>query len=183
MDRDMALEELKLRIENKNTIKHSLAVEAIMRKLAIHFNEHEKMWGIAGLVHDIDYERVQGDMTKHGKMGADILEALNFDSTIVYAVLAHNPANNVSRRRKIDKALYCADPMAGLIIACALILPSKKLKDVSEEFVLKKYHQKGFAKGADREQIASCSELGLTLEEFIRISLEALKEISDDLEL
>jgi len=73
--------------------------------------------------------------------------------------------------------------MSGLIIACVMILPSKKLKDVDEEFVLKKYHQKGFAKGADREQIASCSELGLTLEEFIKISLEALKEISDELEL
>ena len=183
MDRNMALEELKLRIENKNMIKHSLAVEAIMRKLAIHFNEHESMWGITGLVHDIDYERVDGDMTKHGKMGADILEALNFDNTVVYAVLAHNPQNNVDRRRKIDKALYCADPMSGLIIACALILPSQKLKDVDEEFVMKKYHQKAFARGADREQIATCTELGLTLEEFIKISLEALKEISDELEL
>jgi len=183
MDREMALEELKLRIENNSTIIHSLAVEAIMRKLAIHFNEHENMWGIAGLVHDIDYERVQGDMTKHGKMASDILEALNFDSTIIYAVLAHNPKNNVSRRRKIDKALYCADAIAKLIIACALILPGKKLKDVNEEFVLIKYHQKDFAKDADREQIASCSELGLSLEEFIKISLEALKKISDELEL
>ncbi len=183
MDRNRALEELKLRIENKNTIKHSLAVEAIMRKLAIYFNEHETLWGITGLVHDIDYERVEGDMAKHGKMGADILEALNFDNTVVYAVRAHNPANNIARRRKIDKALYCADPVSGLIIACALILPSKKLKDVDEDFVMKKYHQKAFARGADREQIATCTELGLTLEEFIKISLEALKEISDELEL
>jgi len=179
----MALEELKLRIENENTIKHSLAVEAIMRKLAIHFNEHEKMWGIAGLVHDIDYERVQGDMTKHGKMGADILEALNFDSTIIYAILAHNPANNVSRRRKIDKALYCAGPMADLIIACAHVLPNKKLKDVDEGFVINKYHQQDFAQDTDRERIGACTELGLTLEEFIKISLDALKEISDELEL
>lgn len=183
MDRNRALEELKLRIENKNTIKHSLAVEAIMRKLAIQFNEHESLWGITGLVHDIDYERVQGDMAQHGKMGADILEALNFDNTVVYAVRAHNPENNITRRRKIDKALYCADPISGLIIACALIVPSKKLKDIDEEFVLKKYHQKGFARGANREQIATCTEIDLTLEEFIKISLEALKEISDELEL
>ncbi|MGI6124370.1 MAG: HDIG domain-containing metalloprotein [Acetivibrionales bacterium] len=183
MERKRAMEELLLRIENKNTIKHSLAVEAIMRKLAILFNEYANLWGITGLVHDIDYERVQGDMTQHGIMGADILEALNFDNTIVYAVRAHNPLNNVSRRRKIDKALYCADPMSGLIIACALIVPSKKLEDIDEEFVLKKYHQKGFARGANREQIATCTEIGLTLEEFIKISLEALKEISDELEL
>jgi putative nucleotidyltransferase with HDIG domain len=183
LDRNRALEELKLRIENENTLKHSFAVEAIMRKLATLFNEHENLWGITGLVHDIDYERIQGDMTQHGKMGADILEALNFDNTVVYAVRAHNSINNIQRRRKIDKALYCADPMSGLIIACALIVPSKKLKDIDEDFVLKKYHQKGFARGADREQIAKCSEIGLTLEEFIKISLEALKEISDVLGL
>lgn len=183
MDRKRAIEELKLRIENKNTMKHSFAVEAIMRKLAILFNEHANLWGITGLVHDIDYERIQGDMAQHGKMGADILEALNFDNTVVYAVRAHNPINNIPRRRKIDKALYCADPMSGLIIACALIIPSKKLKDIDEEFVLKKYHQNGFARGADREQIATCTEIDLTLEEFVKISLEALKEISDVLEL
>jgi len=183
LDRERALEELMLRIENENMIKHSLAVEAIMRKLARHFNEHENLWGITGLVHDIDYERVNGDMTLHGKMGGDILEGLNADSTIVYAVRAHNPMNNIPRRRKIDKALYCADPMSGLIIACALILPDKKLKDVDAGFVINRFHQKGFARGANREQIASCSELGLTLEEFTAISLEALKEISDQLGL
>ncbi|NLB78836.1 MAG: HDIG domain-containing protein [Clostridiaceae bacterium] len=183
MDRNRAMEELKLRIENKNTMKHSLAVEAIMRKLAIRFNEYADLWGMAGLVHDIDYERINGDMTQHGKMGADILEVLNFDNTIVYAVRAHNPINNIPRRRKIDKALYCADPMSGLIIACALIVPSKKLKDIDDDFVMKKYHQKGFARGVNREQIAICTEIDLTLEEFIKISLEALKEISKELEL
>jgi len=183
LDRNKAMEELSLRIENENIIKHSLAVEAIMRKLARHFNEYENLWGIAGLVHDIDYERVMGDMSLHGKMGGDILEALNADSTIVYAVRAHNPLNSIPRRRKIDKALYCADPMAGLIIACALILPDKKLKDVDVQFVINRFHQKGFARGANREQIATCSEIGLTLEEFAAISLEALKEISDQLGL
>lgn len=183
MDRKTALEELKLRIENENMIKHSLAVEAIMRKLALHFNEYENLWGITGLVHDIDYERIMGDMSLHGKMGGDILEALNADETIVYAVRAHNPANNIPRRRKIDKALYCADPMSGLIIACALILPDKKLKDVDVEFIINRFHQKGFARGANREQIATCSEIGLSLEEFTSLSLDALKEISDELGL
>lgn len=183
MDRNRAMEELKLRIENENIIKHSLAVEAIMRKLAIHFNEYVNLWGITGLVHDIDYERIQGDMGLHGNMGGDILEAMNADNTVVYAVRAHNPSNNIPRRRKIDKALFCSDPMAGLIIACALILPDKKLKDVDVDFVINRYHQKGFARGANREQIASCSEIGLTLEEFASLSIEALKEISDQLGL
>lgn len=183
MERNRAFEELRLRIENQNTIKHSLAVEAIMRKLAVHFNEYVNLWGITGLVHDIDYERVNGDMSLHGKMGADILEALNFDNTIVYAVRAHNPANNMLRRRKIDKAIYCSDPMAGLLIACALITESKKLKDIDEDFVLNRYKQKGFARNVSREQIATCSEIGLSLEDFIKLSLEALKEISHELGL
>ncbi|HHY63988.1 MAG TPA: HDIG domain-containing protein [Clostridiaceae bacterium] len=183
MDRSRALEELSLRIENENIIKHSLAVEAIMRKLAAHFNEDDNLWGITGLVHDIDYERIEGKMELHGKMGGDILEGLDADETIVYAVRAHNPMNGLPRRRKIDKALYCADPMAGLIIACALILPEKKLKNVDTKFILNRFNDKGFARGANREQIASCSELGLTLEEFASISLEALKEISDQLGL
>lgn len=183
MDRDKAMEELLLRIENENIIRHSLAVEAIMRKLARHFNEHESLWGITGLVHDIDYERVNGDMSIHGKMGGDILEALNADSTIVYAVRAHNPVNNFLRRRKIDKALYCSAPVADLIIACALIQPDKKLKNVDEGFVIDNYNRKDFASDVNREQIASCSELGLTLKEFVALSLEALKEISDQLGL
>lgn len=183
LDRDKALEQLLLRIENENLIKHSLAVEAIMRKLARHFSEYENLWGITGLVHDIDYERVNGDMNLHGKMGGDILEGLNADSTIVYAVRAHNPMNNIPRRRKIDKALYCAGPMADLIMACASALPGKKLKDVNAGFVIECFYLKNFAQGANREKIASCSELGLTLKEFTDISLEALQEISDQLGL
>ncbi|MCX7773326.1 MAG: HDIG domain-containing protein [Clostridia bacterium] len=183
MDRSRAFEELKLRIENPNLIKHSLSVEAIMRKLADYFHDDVDLWGITGLVHDIDLERVQNDMDQHGMMGGDILEALDFDETIVYAVRAHNPGNNYSRRRKIDKALFCADPMSGLITACALILQEKKLEKVDQAFVLKRFYEKGFARGANREQIATCEELGLTLEQFIQFSLEAMKEISSDLGL
>lgn len=183
MNRNRALEELRLRLENKNLIKHSFAVEAIMRKLAEYFHDDVDLWGIAGLVHDIDLERVNEDMNLHGMMGGDILEALDFDKTIVYAVRAHNPRNNYARRRKIDKALFCADPMSGLITACALILPEKKLANVDEAFVLKRYEEKGFARGANREQIATCSELELTLEEFVSLSLNAMKGISDLLEL
>lgn len=183
MNRSEALEQLKLRIENKNLIKHSFAVEAIMRRLAQYFHEDADMWGIAGLVHDIDLERVKNDMSKHGIMGGDILEAMEFDETIVYAVRAHNPINNLVRRRKIDKALFCADPVSGLITACALILPEKKLENVDRDFVIKRYYEKGFAKGANREQIAACSDLDLSLEEFVSISLDAMKGITDLLEL
>ena len=183
MDRSRAMEELSLRLENQNLIKHSLAVESIMRKMAEVFNEDTELWGIAGLVHDIDLERIQNKMELHGMMGGDILEQLGFDPTIVYAVRAHNPLNNYPRRRKIDKALYCADPISGLITACALILPDKKLENIDNDFVLKRFYEKGFAWGVRRNQIVSCSELGLSLETFIKLSLEAMKEISQQLGL
>lgn len=183
MDRSTALEELKARISNQNLIKHSLAVEAIMRGLAELLRKDADIWGLAGLLHDIDYEKTANNPDRHSLLGAEILEDLGVEPEIVYAVKAHNGCHGIERKRKIDKALYCADPVSGLITAGALILPSKRLADVSEDFILKRMSEKSFAKGADRDQIRSCSELGLSLEEFIGTSLQAMKKISGDLGL
>ena len=183
MDRQKAYDELCIRLTNRNLIKHSLAVEAIMRDLASHLISDPEMWGIVGLVHDIDYDRTANDPAMHGIMGAEILEGLGFDPEIIYAVKAHNPHNTVERKRKVDKALFCADPVSGLITAGALILPSKKLEDVSVEFIIKRMAEKSFARGANREQIMKCDEIGLKLEEFIEISLNAMKKISTELGL
>lgn len=183
MDRDRAYAELRARLETKNLIKHSLAVEAIMRKLASYFQEDIELWGLAGLLHDIDYDKAGSDPEKHGIIGAEILDGLNVDHTVIYAVKAHNPQTGVERRRRIDKALYCADPLSGLITACALILPDKKLEGVTTEFVLKKFNEKAFARGANREQIMTCEEIGLSLEKFIELGLEAMKEIHEELGL
>jgi putative nucleotidyltransferase with HDIG domain len=183
MDRARAVDELAIRLKNTNLIKHSLAVEAIMRDLAFHLKEMPDMWGIAGLLHDIDYERTTNNPKLHGIIGAEILENLGIDSEITYAVKAHNAMTGIERNRKIDKALYCADPVSGFITAAALILPAKKLDDVSVEFLLKKMTVKSFAKGAGRGQIMSCKDIGLSLEEFLKISLDAMKKISIVLDL
>lgn len=183
MDRGRALDELKARLSNKNLIKHSLAVEAIMRDLAALLRDDVEMWGLAGLLHDIDYDKTAGDPARHSLLGAEILENLGIDEEIVYAVKAHNDYHGIERKRKLDKALYCTDPVSGLITAAALILPSKKLEDVSVEFVLRKMNVKSFAKGANRDQIKTCGELGMTMEEFIEVSLNAMKKISGELGL
>ena len=154
-----------------------------MKDLALYFKEDIDKWGLAGLLHDIDYDKTADDPSKHSIVGAEILETLNIESSIIYAIKAHNGIHGIERKRKMDKALYCADPVSGLIIASALILPSKKLEDVTVEFVLKRMNEKGFAKGANREQIKSCEELGISLEKFIEISLNAVKKISDELGL
>lgn len=183
MDRGQALNELKARVSNVNLIKHSLAVEAIMRALAALLRDDVELWGLTGLLHDIDYERTANDASMHGILGAEILENLGVNDEVVYAVKAHNSYHGIERKRKLDKALYCADPVSGLIIACALILPSKKLADVTTEFILKKMNEKSFAKGADRDQIRFCGELGLSLDEFVTAALNAMKKISGDLGL
>jgi len=183
MDRKKAYEELAVRLETKNLVKHSLAVEAIMRKLAEYFHEDIQQWGLAGLMHDIDLDKIKDDLDRHSLLGAEILEGLNFDPTIIYAVKAHNPSHGIERKRKIDIALYCSDPLSGLITACALILPDKNISEVDTAFVMKRFNEKGFAKGSNREQIKSCVELDLQLEEFIDIALAAMKEIHEELGL
>ena len=133
MERADALFEIKSRLFNENLIKHSLAVEAIMRELARYFGEDTELWGLAGLLHDIDYEKTAKDPSKHSIIGADILENLGINSSVVYAVRAHNDYHNIPRRRKIDIALFSADPLSGLIVATVLIIPSKKIKDIKTE--------------------------------------------------
>jgi putative nucleotidyltransferase with HDIG domain len=183
VDRQQALEELTGRLTNVNLVKHSLAVEAIMRGLAEFFKENEENWALAGLLHDIDYDKTMNEPLKHGVLGAEILENLGVIDAIIYAVKAHNDRLGLDRKRKMDKALYSADPVSGLITAAALILPSKKLQDVTVDFILKRFNEKGFARGANREQILKCSELDMTLEQFLEIALKSMQKISDELGL
>ena len=181
MNRQEAYEHLTARLTNRNLIKHSVAVEAIMKELARHFSEDEALWGLAGLLHDIDLDQVQNDMARHGLAGAEMLERLGLDEAVVYAVKAHNSHHGIERRRKMDKALFCADPMSGLITACVLILPSKSLEDVHEAFIVKRFHEKSFARGASRGQIMECEALGLDLSTFAGIALNAMKQVRQEL--
>ena len=138
---------------------------------------------MAGLIHDVDYEKTVDNPSQHGLLGAQMLAGIGLDDEIVNAVRAHNDALGYDRITRMDKALYAADPVTGLIVAAALVKPSKKLADVDTEFVLKYYKEKSFARGASREQINSCEELGLTLEEFISLAIEAMQNIADELGL
>lgn len=183
MNRNLALQEVQNRIKNKNLIKHSLAVEAIMQELAEHFGQDTEKWGLSGLLHDIDYENTAEDPSRHSLEGAEILAGLGVEGDIIHAVKVHNSYHGLSRDSMMDKALYCADPVSGLVTAGALIRPSKNLDEVSAEFILKRFNEKGFARGANREQIQACSELDLTLEEFIEIAVRAMKKIKTDLGL
>jgi putative nucleotidyltransferase with HDIG domain len=184
MEREKLLNLLKENLKNQNLIKHSLAVEAGMRVLARYFGEDEEKWGIAGLLHDIDYEKTKGDPKLHSKVGSQILREMGFDQEICDAVLTHNEAHGILPLTRMAKALFCLDPLTGLIVAATLVLPSKKLKDLKVENVLNRFKEKSFAKGANREIIKKCEEyLGLPLEKFVEITLKAMQEISDQLGL
>ena len=128
-------------------------------------------------------ELTDGDMGSHSKLGADLVREMGASEAMAHAILCHNQAHGIPLETKLDKALFCADPLTGLIIAAALVRPDKKLAGLELESVKKKFKEKSFAAGANREQIALCSEIGLELEEFIELGLEAMKEIADDLGL
>ncbi len=183
MTRKQALDLLKTKLQNQNLFKHCLAVEAVMRGLARHFHEDEEVWGLTGLLHDIDYQETRGVPEKHSLIGAEILAKQGLPPELVYAVKVHNEVHGLPRISKIDKALFCTDPITGLIVATALVMPNKKLAEVRLDNILNRYKEKGFARGANREHIALCSELGSSLEEFIKIGLEAMKSIAQNLGL
>jgi len=183
MTREEALASVKANVENQNLVKHMLATEAIMRALAKRLGEDEEEWGLTGLLHDIDVELTEGDMKTHSKLGADLVKELGASEAIAHAILCHNEAHGIPLETRLDKALFCADPLTGLIIAAALVRPDKKLAGLEANSVLKRFKEKGFAAGANREQISRCSELGLELGEFIELGLEAMQGIADDLGL
>lgn len=183
LNREEAYKLVKKNIKQRNLVKHCLAVEAVMKGLANYFNKDEEKWALAGLLHDIDYEQTADDPEKHSIIGAEMLDKIGLDQDIVYAVKVHNGIHGLPRKSLMDKALYASDPLTGLIVAAALIHPDKKLRSIDPEFVIKRYGEKSFARGADREVIAACTEMDLEIDKFITLVLESMQNISDDLGL
>ncbi len=179
MTRDEAYQLTRPRFENINLFRHVLAVEAVMRGLARHFNQDEELWGLAGLLHDLDYEETAGTPERHTLVTEELLQPWQLPSGVIHAIKCHN--DMAPRESLMDKALYAADPVTGLIVAAALMHPQRKLAPVEVDFILRRFKEKGFAKGANREQIASCTDMGLPLEAFIGIALTAMQSISTDL--
>ena len=183
MTRDEAIKLINEKIKNANLLKHCLAVEACMRELAKYFQEDQEKWGLTGLLHDVDYEETKENPDKHSLIGAEMLEKLGIDKEICDAVKTHNEIHGIAPETKMAKALFCIDPLTGLIVASTLVMPSKKIADLTPENVLNRFKEKGFARGANREIINKCSDIDLILEEFVDICLGAMKKISNELGL
>ncbi len=168
MNRDQALEELKLRLTDTHVLTRSLIVEAMMQELAMHFNADTQLWGMAGLLHDIDFQKTIDQPDMHGVLGAEILENLNVDSSIVYSVKAHNNSNNIPRKRKLDKSLYLCDYIAEV----ALSYYNSNLPDIkekTEEVVLKHIDVENLTPEID--------EIGLSTRDLIKLALKVMETI------
>jgi putative nucleotidyltransferase with HDIG domain len=183
MDREAALALVRERIPNRNLVNHCVATELIMEALASHFGLDEAdvaRWARVGLLHDLDYAETAEDFERHGIVTAELLEG-KVDDEMLHAVLSH--ANKVPRESQMDRALYAADPTTGFIVAAALVRPDKSLAGVEISSLLKRWKEKAFARGASREQMATCEELGLSREEFLGLALGAMKARSAELGL
>jgi len=181
MKREEALELVQEHLKNKNLVKHCLAVEACMKAVATRLNQDTEKWGLAGILHDLDYELTEKSPELHTTETIKILKEFEVEPEIIQAIQAH--AGQVPCQSDMDWAIYSIDPLTGLVIAATLMHPSKKLKEIDLGFLKRRYKEKSFARGARREDIEQCQNINLELDEFLSICLKAMQEIDKDLGL
>ena len=174
--------------KNQNLVKHMQCVEAAMRFYAQKYGEEEEKWAITGLVHDFDYEQYPNDAQspteEHPAYGVSILKEQGYPEDVCQAVLAHGDYTGAPRESLLAKALYACDELTGLVVAVALVRPSKKLAEVDVKSVKKKWKDKGFARGVKREDIINGAEaLGVPLDDHIQNVITAMQGISEELGL
>ncbi len=183
MDRDEALQIVREYVKNENLVRHMLAVEAAMRFYAAKNFEDQETWGITGILHDFDWE-IHPTLEQHPMAGAPILRQRGVPEEIVRAILSHADHTGIPRQTRMEKALYASDEVTGLITAVALVRPSRSLMDLEALSVKKKWKDRAFAAGANREEIAkSAEEFGVELWEHVGNVIVAMRTIAPELGL
>ena len=182
--RKEALELVHTHLKNQNLVNHSLATEAVLRAMAERLGEDQEKWGLAGLLHDLDSE-TQPDLATHTSETVAVLKAKGVDPEIIEAIRLHNPTAWPGEQRTtvFHHALAAGETITGLIIAAAFVNPAKKLAAVKAKSVKKRYKEKAFARGADREIIAECEKVGIPLADFCELSLVAMQSIAEEISL
>lgn len=184
MSRDEALALLGQHIRNERMINHCLASEAVMRALARRLGRDEETWGLAGLLHDLDVELCGADLSVHCLETERILKEKGLDAEIIDAIKMHNErVAGTKRSTEFQHALAAGETVTGLIIATTMVYPDRKIAGVKGKSVVKRMKEKSFAASVSRENILECEKIGIPLEEFVELSLQAMKEISDRLGL
>jgi putative nucleotidyltransferase with HDIG domain len=183
MNRDEALAIVNHYVKNPNLVKHMLAVEAAMRFYAMKFGKDEEKWVVTGLLHDFDWE-IHPTMEEHPMAGEPILRERHLPEDIIRAVLSHATHTGIKRESLMERTLFACDEVTGLITAVALVRPSKALYDLKAKSVKKKWKDKSFAAGADREEMEQGAiELGIDLWEHVDNVITAMNMIAADLDL
>ena len=181
MNRSQAMDIVREYVKNENLVRHMLAVEAAMRFYARKFSEDEDLWGLTGLLHDFDWE-IHPTLEQHPQAGAPILEKRRVPGVIIQAVLSHADHTGVPRQSRMEKGLYACDEITGLITAVALVRPSRSLADLTSQSVKKKWKDRAFAAGANREEIRKATEeFGIELWEHVDNVILAMREIAPQL--
>lgn len=183
MTRPEALALVREYVKNEGLVRHMLCVEAGMRFYAEKFGEDPDVWGIAGLLHDFDWE-IHPTLDQHPQDGAPILRQLGVDEVMIRAILSHAEHTGVPRETQMEKALFACDEISGLVTAVALVRPSHSLYDLEASSVKKKWKDKLFAAGANREEMEQgAAELGIDLWEHVGNIIIALRKIAPELGL
>ena len=188
MTRDDALALMAEHTASPGLRQHMLAVEAAMRAYAAKFGEDQDTWGIAGLLHDYDYERYPNDAhaptEEHPSWGVRELRARGVAEAICHAILGHASYTGVPRDTPLARALYAVDELCGFLVACALVRPSKSFADLEVSSVKKKLKDKAFARGVNRDDVRQgAEELGIPLDDHIAFVIQALRPVEANLGL
>ncbi len=168
-------------LQKESLQQHCLATALVMEKIAEKLNANKEDYYIAGYLHDIDLDIVGDDMTIHALRGAEILKDYDIPDNIINAILAHNKHKNLET--DIEKALWIADPVNGLVIASALMRPDKSITTMKLKSLKKKYKSKNFAAGVSRDQINDCQLLNFSLDDFLQLAIDALAPYEEKLGL
>jgi putative nucleotidyltransferase with HDIG domain len=184
IDREKALARLREHVENEKTIIHCLASEAVMRALALRLGEDPDRWGLTGLLHDIDVELTNADPKVHALKAGELLADFGLDSEMIDAIRMHNDeATGIPRSTTFQHALAAGETITGLIYATTLVYPDKKIASIKYKSVRKRMKEKAFAASVNRDHILECEEIGIPLDEFIQLSVDAMKEVSESIGL
>jgi len=184
LSREQALERLQEHVKNEKTVVHCLASEAVMRALASRLGEDEDRWGLTGLLHDVDVELTNADPKVHALKAAELLEDFELDKEMLDAIRMHNDeATGIPRSTRFQHALAAGETITGLIYATTLVYPDKKIESVKYKSVRKRMKEKAFAASVNREHILECEEIGIPLDEFIQLSVDAMRGISEEIGL
>ncbi len=179
--REESLSLVRAHVKNENLLNHMIAVGAIMKGLAVHFGEDPELWEAVGILHDIDYENFGEDFSQHGVKSAEMVKDLLPEDGI-NAILRHNELTGNKPETRFDISLLAADGISGMIVANALVRPTK-LEGMKQKSIKGRMKDKSFARQVSRENIMKCEEIGLTFNEFAAIAIEAMQSVASEIGL